>query len=66
MTKFQEFYSNVRVKDAEAVRHDIEELVSSVSFNNWRNGLFEPHVQFWHAINVIAEKYGYEKPYSIG
>ncbi len=65
MTKFQEFYANVRIKDAELVRSDIEKHVSQPSFLNWKRGTFEPDVRWWQMINVIAEKYGYPKPYII-
>ena len=66
MTKFEEFYQNLRVKDAEPVRNDIEQHVSQPSFLNWKRGTFEPDARWWPIINDIAVKYGYEKPYSIG
>ena len=65
MTKFEEFYQNLLVKDAESVRADIEKHVSPVSFLNWKRGTFEPHSDLWPIINAIAEKYGYPKPYTV-
>ena len=65
MTKFEEFYRNLRVKDAESVRLDIEMHVSQPSFLNWKRGTFEPDSRWWPLINGIAEKYGYPKPYSL-
>lgn len=65
MTIFEEFYGNLRVKDEQSVRNELEKLVTSASFNNWRNGTFEPASGFWKAINEIAEKFGYEKPYRL-
>lgn len=65
MTKFEEFYQNLRVKDAEKVRLDLERHVSQVSFLNWKRGTFEPDSRWWPTINVIAEKYGYPRPYTV-
>lgn len=67
MTKFQEFYANVRNGDAQSIRQEVVTRceVSQVSFYNWQKGLFEPASQFWGEINRIAEAYGYEKVYVI-
>ena len=65
MTKFEEFYGNLRVKDMEPVRNEIEQHVSPVSFLNWKRGTFEPDAKWWPIINSIAEKYGYPKPYTL-
>lgn len=65
MTKFQEFYQNLRVGDADNVRRDIEQHVSQPSFLNWRRGTFEPDSRWWTIINAIALKYGYEKVYEV-
>lgn len=65
MTKFQEFYQNLRVGDADNVRKDIEQNVSQPSFLNWRRGTFEPDARWWPVINAIAVKYGYEKVYEV-
>ena len=42
MTIFQENYQKVTIGEAEAFRHAVEEQVSSVSFLNWKRGVFEP------------------------
>lgn len=65
MTKFEEFYGNLRVKDMEPVRNEIEQHVSPVSFLNWKRGTFEPDARWWPIINSIAEKYQYPKPYTL-
>ena len=65
MTKFQEFYQNLRVKDAENVRIAIEQHVSQPSFLNWKRGSFEPDARWWPIINTIAENLGYDKPYTL-
>lgn len=65
MTKFEEFYGNLRVKDMEPIRNEIEQHVSQVSFLNWKRGTFEPDARWWPVINAIAEKYGYQKPYTL-
>jgi hypothetical protein len=65
MTKFEEFYQNLRIKDAEQVRNEIEHHVSQPSFLNWKRGTFEPNARWWPMINAIAEKYGYQKPYTL-
>lgn len=67
MTKFEEFFGNVRDKHTESMRNDIltECDISVQSFRNWRKGKFEPDVQWWSKINSIAEKYGYPKPYAL-
>lgn len=65
MTTFQKFYENVRVCDAQPIRTEVEKLVSSQTFRNWSNGLFEPAGQYWGEINRIAEQFGYDKPYSV-
>lgn len=65
MTKFKEFYQNLRVRDMEPIRNEIEQHVSSVSFLNWKRGTFEPDARWWPVINAIAEKYGYPKPYTV-
>ena len=65
MTRFEKFYQNLRVKDMESVRNEIEQHVSPVSFLNWKRGTFEPDVRWWPVINAIAEKFGYDKPYSL-
>lgn len=67
MTKFEEFFGNVRNKHTESMRNDIltECGISVQSFRNWRDGVFEPDAQWWSSINAIAEKYGYPKPYTV-
>lgn len=65
MTKFEEFYQNLRVKDMEPVRNEIEQHVSPVSFLNWKRGTYEPDARWWPIINSIAEKYHYPKPYTL-
>ncbi len=65
MTRFQNFYSNLKVKDVDFVRHEVEHYVSQVSFRNWVRGAFEPDARWWPVINAIAEKYGYDKPYTL-
>ena len=67
MTKFEEFFGNVRNKHTESMRNDIltECGISVQSFRNWRNGVCEPDGQWWSQINAIAEKYGYPKPYTL-
>jgi hypothetical protein len=67
MTKFEEFFGNVRDKHTESMRNDImtECGISAQSFRNWRKGKFKPDVQWWSKINSIAEKYGYPKPYTL-
>lgn len=65
MTKFEEFYGNLRVRDTEPVRKELEKHVSPVSFLNWKRGTFEPDARWWPVINAIAEKYGYPKPYTV-
>ena len=65
MTKFEEFYGNLRVKDMEPIRNEIEQHVSPVSFLTWKRGTFEPDAKWWPIINSIAEKYGYPKPYTV-
>lgn len=65
MTKFQSFYENVRLGDANAIRDAIEANVSQVTFLNWKRGKFEPDSRWWGVINDIAEKFGYEKPYTL-
>ena len=65
MTKFEEFYQNLRVRDAEMVRNEVEQHVSQPSFLNWKRGTFEPDARWWPVINAIAEKYGYPKPYTL-
>lgn len=65
MTKFSEFYENVRQKDAEPIRIEVEKLVSAQTFRNWAKGVFEAHSQFWGKINEIATRYGYEPPYKL-
>lgn len=65
MKNFEHFYANVRVKDAEPIRERIEKMVSSATFNNWRNGTFEPDSRWWPQINAIAQDLGYDKVYSV-
>lgn len=65
MTNFQRFYLNLRVKDAEDVRRQLEQHVSQPSFLNWKRGSFEPDSRWWPVINAVAEKYGYDKPYTL-
>lgn len=65
MTKFEEFYQNLRARDIEPVRLEVETMVSHNTWLNWRNGTFEPAGQWWSRINAIAEKYGYPKPYTL-
>ena len=65
MATFVEFYQNLRVKDSEPVRVEIEKMVSHNTVLNWKNGTFEPAGQWWSQINAIAEKYGYPKPYTL-
>ena len=65
MTKFQKFYQNVRVCDAQTVRTEVEKMVSSVTFLNWQRGTFEPAAQYWGDINRIAESLGYPKVYTV-
>ncbi len=65
MTKFKEFYQNLRVRDMEPIRNEIEQHVSPVSFLNWKRGTFEPDARWWPVINAIAERYGYPIPYTL-
>lgn len=67
MTKFVEFFGNVRNKHTESMRNDIQTEcgISTQSFRNWKDGVFEPDVRWWSQINAIAEKYGYPKPYTL-
>lgn len=65
MTKFQEFYQNVRVCDAQTVRVEVEKMVSHVTFLNWQRGTFEPAAIYWGDINRIAESLGYSKVYTL-
>lgn len=65
MTHFQEFWGEVRNKDAETIRAEVEKMVSQVTFCNWSSGRFEPDSKFWLQINEIATRYGYNKPYQV-
>ena len=65
MTKFSEFYENVRLKDAEPIRMEVEKLVSPQTFRNWSKGIYEALGQYWVQINEIATRYGYEQPYKL-
>ena len=65
MTRFVDFYQNVRVKDMDSMRFDLEKHVSQATFLNWKRGSFEPDSRWWPMINAIAEKYGYNKPYTL-
>lgn len=65
MTKFQEFYANVRIGDAQAVRNAIESHVSQPTFLNWKRGSFEPDSRWWPTLNEIAVQFGYDKPYTL-
>lgn len=67
MTKFQEFYANVRNCDMQPIRQEVVTRcgVSQVTFNNWRNGTFEPATHYLSHINAIAIEFGYEKVYVI-
>lgn len=67
MTKFEEFFGNVRDKHSKSMRNDILTQcgISVQSFRNWRNGVCEPDARWWSIINGVAEKYGYSKPYTV-
>lgn len=65
MTNFQAFWGEVRNKDAEIIRAEVEKMVSQATFCNWSAGRFEPDSKFWLPINEIASKYGYNKPYQV-
>jgi hypothetical protein len=65
MTKFQDFYGNVRVRDAESVRNAVQSDcgISDQSFRNWAGGVFEPDSRWWSILNGVAERFGYDKIY---
>ena len=67
MTKFQEFYANVRNCDAQLIRQEVVTRceVSQVSFYNWQKGVFEPASHYWAHINAVAVEFGYDKVYVI-
>ena len=65
MTKFQQFYKNVRVGDASSIRKEIEKHVSKPTFLNWVRGTFEPDSRWWSILNSISEKFGYGKIYCV-
>lgn len=65
MTKFSEFFENVRNKDVEAIRFEVENLVSSQTFRNWAKGIYEPDAKFWGQLNEIATRRGYNPIYTL-
>lgn len=65
MTKFSEFFENVRNKDVETIRFEVENLVSSQTFRNWAKGIYEPHMMYWKQLNEIAKSNGYEPIYTL-
>ncbi len=64
-TRISQFLQNVKVSDWELIRDEILEKVSRVTFSNWKNGVYDADSKYWSAINAIAEKYGYPKPYTV-
>lgn len=65
MTKFSDFFGNVRQKDAEPIRMEIEKLVSPQTFRNWIKGIYEADARFWGQLNEIAVRFGYDKIYQL-
>lgn len=65
MTKFSEFYENVRQKDAQPIRIEVEWMVSNQTIRNWVKGIYEPDAKFWGQLNAIATRYGYEPIYTL-
>lgn len=67
MTKFQEFYANVRNCERKIIRQEVVTRceVSQVTFNNWQKGAFEPSSHYWAYINAVAVQFGYEKVYVV-
>ena len=65
MTIFQENYQKVTIGEAEAFRQAVEEQVSSVSFLNWKRGVFEPDSRWWGWLNDIFERFIGVRPYRI-
>jgi len=65
MTIFQGFWGEVKRKHLISMEKEIEEVtgISTISFDNWQAGRFEPSSNNWAGINEVAVKYGYDKPY---
>lgn len=65
MTKISNFLQSIKVSDWDAIRLELLANVSRVTLTNWKHGLFEADARWWPVINAIAEKYGYDKPYTL-
>ena len=65
MTRISKFLQNIRMSDWAGVRSELLARVSRVTLTNWKQGVYEADSIYWKPINDIAEKYGYEKPYTL-